>query len=307
MARRMERKSARILAFLLALIMLGSVFAYMMKGGSAEHRPVSYRLDDFRSYVNWTPGGVYYFKYFNFTHLAQLESNDPMREYINSNLQDVLIGAVFSRAVLETPSGISNVLVADYRTAISLYFVDANMGKIYFAKEDEVRYGNFTLQVRRGGIALVNQTSPIIVGYKPLVEKAIDVIEGKSVSAGNETYQYLSRINGSFAYAFFTYGDLVRASFKSGNESVADFFFEGYRYNFVNTSYEKIWAMHFIGNYFFGGMNESEKNFEYYKVKNFDDGLSIAVMEDKNFTKVVNAQPNILSWHISFNTTQNEG
>ena len=65
--------------------------------------------------------------------------------------------------------------------------------------------------------------------------------------------------------------------------------------------------MHFIGNYFFSGMNESEKNFEYYKVKNFDDGLSIAVMEDKNFTKVVNAQPNILSWHISFNTTQNEG
>ncbi|WP_290598027.1 MULTISPECIES: hypothetical protein [unclassified Archaeoglobus] len=307
MVRKMERKSARILAFLLALIMLGSVFAYMMKGGPAEHRPVSYRLDDFRSYVNWTPDGAYYIQYFNFTYLAQLESNDPMKNYIDSNLQDVLIGAVFSRAVLEMTSGISKIFVVNYMTAIPLYFVDANMGKIYFAKEDEVKYGNFTLQVRKGGIALVDRTSPIILGYKPLVERAIDVIEGKNVSAGNETYQYLSRINGSFAYAFFMYGESARASFKSGNESVADFFFEGYRYNFTNNSYEKVWALHFIGNYFFGKMNESEKNFEYYKVKNFGDGLSIAVMEDKDFTKVVNAQPNILSWKISFNTTQNEG
>jgi len=304
MARKMEKKSARILAFLLALIMIGSVFAYMMRSGSAEKREVEFRLDDFRSYVNWTPDGVYYMQYYNFTYLAQLEANDPMKDYVNSKLQNVLVSAVFSRAVLEITSGISQILVANYMTAIPLYFVDANMGKVYFAKEDETKYGNFTLQVRKGGIALVDQTSPVIVGYKPLVERAIDVIEGKNVSTGKETYRYLSRINGSFAYAFIMYGEPAKASFRSGNKSIVDFFFEGYRYNFINNSYEKIWALHFLGNYFFGGMNESEKNFEYYKVKNFKDGLSIAVMEDKNFTKVIEARPNILSWQISYDITE---
>jgi len=301
MARQMEKKSARILAFLLALIMIGSVFAYMMRGGMVEKREVEYRLDNFRDYANWTPDGVYYMQYYNLTYLAYLDKNDPMRSYIESNLKDVFIPAIFSRSVLETTAGISKVFVANYMTAIPLYFVDANMGKVFFAKEDEITHGKFTVQVRRGGIAFVDQTSPIIVGYKPLVDKALDAIEGKNTSAGNYTYKYLSRINGSFAYALIMYGDVVKQSVRIGNESPADFFFQGYRYNYENNSYESVWAMHFSGNYFFGRMNESEKNFEYYKFRNFDDGLSIAVMEDKDFNKVVNARPNILSFQISFN------
>ena len=90
---------------------------------------------------------------------------------------------------------------------------------------------------------------------------------------------------------------------KAGNESVGDFFFEGYRYNFANNTYEKVWAIHFLDHFFFGKMNESEKDFQYYKVKNFEDNFGIAVMEDANFTKVLKARPNILSWSISFNTT----
>ncbi len=302
----MEKKSARALAFLLALIMLGSVFAYMMRGSSTEQREVVARLGDFRSYVNWTPYGVYYMQYYNLSYLTRLEKNDPLASFVHKNLESVLIPAIFSRSVFETTSGIYKVFVADYRTAVPLYLVDANMGRVYFAKDDKVTYGNFTLQVRKGGIALVDQTSPIIVGYKPLVEKAIDALEGKAASSSNETYRYLSRINGSFAYAFIMYGEPVKASIRSGNESVADFYFEGYRYNFVNRSYEKVVAMHFIGNYFFGKLNESEKNFEYYKVKNFQDGLSIAVMEDKNFTRAISAKPNILTWKISFQTPENE-
>ncbi len=303
MARKMEKKSARLLALILALIMIGSVFAYMMRGGYSEKREVKYRLDDFREYVNWTPDGVYYFQYFNFTQLSQLDADDPMAKFVNDNMQNALISAVFSRTVLETSSGIHRILIANYMTAIPLYFVDANMGKVYFAKEDEIKHGEFTLQVRRGGIAFVGEVSPFIIGYKPLVENATDLISGNGNSAGNFTYRYLSRINGSFAYATFMYGDTARASMRAGNESVGDFFFEGYRYNFKNNTYEKVWAIHFLGNFFFGGMNESEKNFQYYRVKNFKDNFGIAVMEDANFTKVLNARPNILKWSIVVNTT----
>ncbi len=303
MARKMEKKSARLLALILALIMIGSVFAYMMRGGYSEKREVKYRLDDFREYVNWTPDGVYYFQYFNFTQLSQLGADDPMAKFINNNMKDVLISAVFSRTVLEVPSGIHKIFVANYMTAVPLYFIDANMGKVYFAREDEVKHGEFTLQVRRGGIAFVGEVSPFIIGYKPLVENATDLISGSGKSAGNFTYRYLSRINGSFAYAMFMYGDPAKASMRAGNESVGDFFFEGYRYNFKNNTYEKVWAIHFIGNFFFGKMNESEKNFQYYKYRMLKDGLGIAVMEDANFTKVLAARPNILKWSISFNTT----
>ena len=307
MARRMERKSARLLALLLALIMIGSVFAYMLRGGSAEKREVIYRLDGFREYVNWTPADAVYIQYYNLSYTSKLGKDDPLASMIISDLNKLLIPAIFSRQVLEVTGGISQVMIADFGEAMPLYFVDARMSKIYFTNESEIQHGNFTLKVRRPGIALVSELSPLVVGYKPLVEKAVDTVEGKYPSFGNKSYSYLSRINGGFAYAFFASGDVVRQWIRSGNESPADFFFEGYRYNFNNNSYEKVWAMHFEGNYFFGGMNESEKNFEYYKVQNFDDGLSIAIMEDKNFTRVVNARPNILTWQISFNTTENEG
>ncbi len=307
MARKMEKKSARLLAFLLALIMIGSVFAYMMRGGHPETREVSARLENFRGYVNWTPVDARYIEYYNLSYLTNLDRNDPLATMVNQKLNQLLVPAIFSRQVFEVTGGISQIMVADFGGTIPLYFVDAQMNKIYFAKEGEEKYGNFTIQLKRPGIALVSELSPIVVGYKPLVEKALDTVEGKYPAFGIDTYKYLSRINGSFAYAFIMQGDAVRKAIKIGNESPADFFFEGYRYNFQNNSYEKVWAMHFEGNYFFGAINESEKNFEYYKVQNMEDGLSIAVMEDKNFTRVVNAMPNILTWQISFNTTENEG
>jgi len=301
MVKRMERKSARLLALLLALIMLGSVFAYMLKGGNVERREVIYRLEDFREYVNWTPADASYVRYYNLSYVSMLGKNDPISNMVTSELNELLIPAIFSRQVFEITGGISQIMVVDFGGSVPLYFVDAGMSKIYFAGEGEIQHGNFTLKVRRPGIALVSEVSPMIVGYKPLVEKAVDTLEGKYPSFGNNSYDYLSRINGSFAYALFAYGDVVRDWIRIGNESPADFFFLGYRYNFNNSSYEKVWAMHLEGNYFFGGMNESEKNFEYYKFQNFEDGLSIAIMEDKDFNKVVNAVPNILKIQIHYN------
>ncbi len=306
MARRMEKRSARLLALLLALIMLGSVFAYMSRGGgTTEKREVFLRLDDFREYVNITPAGAYYLQYVNLSYLSTLPRDDPLRKYCEDQLKNMLVSAVFSRTVLEVPKGFSRIFSASYAgIAIPLYFVDANMSKIYFSKDREERYGEFTIQVRNNGIALIDQISPFVVGYTPLVAKVADIVNDPERSVGNYTYTYLSRINGTFAYAYFMYGDVVKDAVKAENESVADFFFEGYRYNLTSGNYEKVWAMHFIGNYFFAKMNESERNFEFYTVENFDDGLGIAVMGDKNFSKVLQAKPNILSWKIIVNSTQ---
>ncbi len=298
MAKRMEKRSARILAFLLALIMLGSVFAYMMRSGNVEKREVLLKLNDFREYVNITPKGAYYFEYVNLKQLVTLDREDPLRQFVEKKLNDLLVRSIFSRTVLEVPGGFEEIFVASYNPAVSLYFVNTNMSKVYFAKDSEVKYGNFTVQLRKGGLALIDELSPFVVGYTPLVRKVVDVVEGREDSVGNETYKYLSRINGSFVYASFVYGDVAKQAIKAENESVADFFFEGYRYNATNGSYEKVWAMHFIGNFFFGKMNKTEQKFEYYRVYNFNDGFGIAVMGDKNFTKVVEARPRILSWKI---------
>jgi len=305
MARRMEKKSARILAFILALIMLGSVFAYMTRGSRAEQRELLNRTEDFRDYFSWVPEGAKYAQYYNLSYASLLGKNDPLAELVSTELQKNLISTLFSRQILELTGGIHQMMILDYGKTIPLYFIDVGEGKVYFAKEGEVKYGNYTVQLRRGEIALVSELSPIVYGYKPLVLETLDAVEGKNESLG-KVKEYLMRINGSFAYAFIAYGDHVRDWIKIGNESPTDFFFEGYRFNFENKSYEKVWAMHFEGNYFFGGINESEKSFEFYKVENFEDGLSVAVMEDKNFTNVVNAMPNILTWQITLNPPENE-
>ncbi len=300
----MEKRSARIIALILALIMIGSVFAYMMRGNSPEKRKVVLKLNDFREYVNITPKGAYYFQYVNFQSLGQFTKDNPLKQYVDNKLDNILVPTIFSRSVLEVTRGIYSVFEATYGPGISLYFVDANQSRVFFAKKGEFKYHNFTIQYF-GNIALMDQTSPFVVGYAPLVMKVVDVIQKRNESVGKDIYKYLARINGSFVYADFMYGNIVKMAMKSNNTSIADFFFEGFRYNATDGLYEKVWAIHFLGNYFFAAMNKSEQNFAYYTFKNYPDGLSVAVMGDKDFTKVLYAKPRILAWKIIL--TKNEG
>ncbi len=131
------------------------------------------RLNDFRDYVNWTPADAVYVQYYNLSYTSKLGSKDPLASMVTTDLNKLLIPAIFSRQVLEVTSGISQVMIADFGESVPLYFVDAGMGKIYFAKEGEVKHGNFTLQVRRPGIALVSELSPLVVGHKPLLRRLL--------------------------------------------------------------------------------------------------------------------------------------
>jgi hypothetical protein len=297
----MEKKSARILAVILAFIMLGSVFAYMMRGTrNVETREVVIRLDDFREYVKYVPRGAIFFEYVNMSYL-QLPEGDQLRYTVNKMLQDLLIREIFSRSIIEIPHGFTQILRVYYPNNMPLYFVDAKMTKIYFAKQDEMKVGNYSVPVRPG-IALFDKISPFVIGNPTAVRVVVEIFQGKDESVANETYPYLSRINGSFLYAWFTFGEAAGRVLKVNNTSISDFFFEGWGYNPINNTYYKTWGVHFIGNYFFSKTNETE----FCKIKNFEDGFSVAVLEDRDFGKIVQAQPRILSYKITFkpvNTT----
>jgi hypothetical protein len=294
----MEKRSARILALILALIMLGSVFAYMSKGGGGQKRDVELRLNDFREYFNITPDGAYYCEYVNLSYLY-LDQNDPLRNYVDERVRGILRGDVFSRSIIEIPSGFTQILAVYYDTP--LYFIDENRSKVYFAFEDQIEHGNHTIKVRPG-LALLDSISPIALGFPSNVEKVADILDGKSSGVSNRIYPYLSRINGSFYYAWLVYGDNAKQLLKDNNTGITDFFFEGYRFNETNKSYEKVWGLHFLGNYFFARTNQTEYNI----IENYNDGFSVAILGDKNFTKLIQTQPRILSYQISFETPKNE-
>ena len=290
---RMEKRSARILAFVLALIMIGSVFAYVMRGGTQNKREVKEIFSDFRDYINITPKSAYLIEYVNLSYLY-LNKDDPLREYIDHKLKNILRPEIFSRSIISFPNGFRSIVLAYcYDTVQSyFYFVDTNLSKVYFAYNSELKIGNYTVKVRPG-IALLDEISPVVVGYIKPVSDVVEILEGNETGL-SEYHKYLSRINGSFLYAWYTYGDYAKSTIKANNSSMADFFFEGYRFNETNKSYEKVWALHFIGNYFFAKTNKTE----YCYIRSYDDGFSVAVLGDKNFTKLMKTNPRILMYQI---------
>ncbi len=296
MAQRMEKKSARILAFVLALIMLGSVFAYMLKGQRTVHeREIDLRLDNFREYVKYIPEGAIFFEYVNISYL-NLPQGDPLRQTVDKMVKDLLVREIFSRTILDIPYGFKQMLAAYYGT-MPLYFVDTNGRKIYFAAEDEIHVGKYTIAVRPG-VAVFDRMSPFVVGNPSLVRAVVQVLEGNRTSVENETYPYLSRINGTFLYAWFTIGKGAGKILKANNTTISDFFFEGWGYNEKNGTYYKVWGVHFLGNYFFS--KRHNESVEYVKIKNYKDQFSVARLEDPSFGKVLKAQPRILTYKISF-------
>ncbi|MEM2086016.1 MAG: hypothetical protein QXF06_01260 [Archaeoglobaceae archaeon] len=295
MARKLEKRSARILALILAFIMLGSVFAYMSGGSKVEKREVKLNLESFRDWINLAPeGGIFY--YFNLVELnnltKKLGAKDPLVNLTETGAINSLNSNYLSRHIVQFTHGINEFILAEYGS-YPLYFINENTSKVYFVKDSDYEIGDFKVEVSKYGVAMISEISPLVIGYAPIViEVAKNANENKKV----EYSYYLSKINGTFVLAFVAYGDSAGAVFRLNqtNESIVDFFFQGFRYNFTSQQYEKVWGAHFTQNYFFTEINETEKDFEYYYFENFEDGFSIAIMGDKNFTKVLDAKPNVM-------------
>jgi len=291
--KKLEKRSARILAIILAFIMLGSVFAYI-SGRTEEKRETKLSFNTLEA-AAYAPENYFIF-YYNLTEysklLKKLGKNDSMISYFEEYLESDLSYAssyYLNRRVVEFTHPINEMLAVRYGDYY-IYFINENSSKVYFAKQREERVNDFSVKVS-GSIAMVDEVNPLVIGYYPAI---LDVLK----NFGDNRTQYrelISRLNKTYLFSIMIFGNETGKYVRfSENESPIEFFFEGYRYNESALRYEKVWGIKFKENYFFTEKNETKRDFEYYYFENFEDNFSLAVMGDKNFTKVLNASAEII-------------
>ena len=284
MAKKMETKSARLLALLLALIMVGSVFAYMFRSSTTpSEREIKFEMGRFPKYLKYVPDGAQFIMYLDFN---LKDKDSELYKIQNDAFKSQLDPITFGHLAFANKVRIKDVLIAKY--PYPLYFVDVNRSKIYFAYENKEVYRGFTVKLRKN-VALIDEISPFVVGYPAFVYNVADLVENNS---NNYVYNYTSRVcnftTPDLSYALLIYGDYAKSQLKSKNESIGDYYLVAYRMN--GSLYEKVVAIHFIKNGFFVSTNKT-KNVTYYYFKNFDDGLSVAKIGSYNLTKLIEMNP----------------
>ncbi|ADB58161.1 hypothetical protein [Archaeoglobus profundus] len=293
MAKAHERKSARILAFILALIMVASALVYAFRNPSKpEEREIKFDMGkDWSDWIRYLPNNTGYIVYFNYT-----EKNETLKKFIYNRTLDSINPYVF-RDFRPTINYFRSLLIFDYYN----YLIDLNYSKVYFAYKQKDVYKNYTLKtgVAAGRLyTAVDETHPVILAYPSYAKAVIDTITGNLTSFTEDYGNYTSRINGSFSYAFILAGDTAKQVIMDNGTPIADFYFEGYRMN--GSVYEKVVGIHFLKYYFFVKTNKTVNETAYYYYENYDDGFSIAVMGSYNFTNLTQLMPEMRTVIIKF-------
>ncbi len=293
MAKAHERKSARLLAFVLALIMVASALVYAFRNPSKpEEREIKFDMgEDWKDWIRYLPNGTGYIVYLNYT-----EKNETLKKFIYNRTLNNINPYVF-RDFRPTINYFRSMMIFDYYN----YLIDLNRSKVYFAYKQKDVYKNFTLKtgVSAGRLyTVVDETHPVILAYPSYAKKVIDTITGNSTSFNEEYGNYTSRINGSFSYAFILAGDTAKSALTDNGTPIADFYFEGYRMN--GSVYEKVVGIHFLRYYFFVKTNKTANKTAYYYYENYDDGFSMAVMGSYNFTNLTQLMPEMRTVIIKF-------
>ncbi|WP_456327430.1 hypothetical protein [Archaeoglobus sp.] len=293
MAKAHERKSARLLAFVLALIMVASALVYAFRNPSKpEEREIKFDMgEDWKDWIMYLPNGTGYIVYLNYT-----EKNETLKKFIYNRTLNNINPYVF-RDFRPTINYFRSMMIFDYYN----YLIDLNRSKVYFAYKQKDVYKNFTLKtgVSAGRLyTVVDETHPVILAYPSYAKKVIDTITGNSTSFNEEYGNYTSRINGSFSYAFILAGDTAKSALTDNGTPIADFYFEGYRMN--GSVYEKVVGIHFLRYYFFVKTNKTANKTAYYYYENYDDGFSMAVMGSYNFTNLTQLMPEMRTVIIKF-------
>ncbi len=296
MARKMESKGARLLAILLALIMIGSVIAIMKPGTQRKTVPerevIFYFPESFQELTFQIPSGADHIIYVDFTD-SDPQLYSVLKQVVENNRDPVF----FHGLPLQ---GINSMMILRYPGVFpeKLYLIDVNKTKVFFTHDSEDNYKGFKIKSRQG-ISLVDGTSPFLLGTTHIVVKTLDVITGsENNTLGSEIGNYTKRMpQGRYNLVKVLRGDAIR-QFMHGNTSFFDFYLEAYRINKTpnGTFYEKVVLMNFIKN----GQFVSSNKTAYYSYTNFKDGLRIAVMGDTNLTKLMRLLPEmrIIEFHI---------
>ena len=303
MARRMESKGARILAILLALIMIGSVLTYAARRSQTTHeREVQFIFPDgFNGIISHIPPGTDQVVYVNMEN-----SNPRFSEILKRTVTNNMDSIFFSH--LRLSQGVKRFMVCSYSGNFPeiLYLIDVNRTRVFYTYESEDLYDGYKIKSNKG-VSLVDQTSPFLLGTTPIITKTLDVITKKAKrTLASEVGNYTSRMpNGDYNLIIMFKGNAVKQFVRGNTSNFFDFYLAAYRINASNPSYyEKVVLMRFVKN---GGFVSSNKT-AYYTYKNFKDGLSLAVMDDTNLTKLMQLEPEMRLIEIQpvkTNTTAN--
>ena len=302
MAKENKGRSARLLAFILALIMVASVLAYSFRNPSKpELREVKFDMgEDWRSWLEYIPNTTGYVVYFDYT-----EENDTLRSYIYNRtahyIYNVSQNPYLFRDFRPSIAFFSRMMITDLYNCL----IDVNRSKVYFAYKHKDTYKNFTMKVGRVVrwlYAMVDEVHPVILANPLYAMKIIDLMDNGTDCFLKDYGKYTSRINGSFSYTFLLAGESAKRALTDNGTPIADFYFEGYRMN--GSIYEKVVGMHFIGYYYFVKTNETLNRTTYYYYKNYDDRFSLAIMGSKNFTELTRLTPEIRTIIVKFNQTE---
>ena len=283
MAKPLEKKSAKILALILALIMLGSVLVYAFKGSyTAPSREIKYSVSDFKGTLKLVSDSskIYYLNF----RTADPDLTQLIEAYWQSLSQDYVFRYIRFTSVNST-------IYAEYPPVSLgyypyLFLFDVGNSKVFFTYDEKQEYDGITLKLK-GSYGMAENVNPIAVGTVDAVMGYVDVISGKRKV--NNTYaEYIAKLPDlDYRFVVMLTGDsadqVIRMNKSVG--AVTDFYFEGIAINKTG-GYDKVVAINFKQNVFFVKSNVTA----YYNVTRYDS-LNIAFMHDTNFTKIVTAKP----------------
>ncbi len=296
MAKAHEKRSARFLALILALIMVASALVLLFRSPSTkEEREIKFDMGNcWKDWIRYLPNTTQYVFFVNFE-----EKNETLKSFIyNQTLKSLYsnrLSFYLFRDFRPSIQSFKRMMVFDYYN----YLIDVNRSKVYFAYQKKTSYRNFTLKVgdvAGRNYALIDETHPVILARPIYAEKIIDDLYGSKNFTSE--YNYTSRINGSFSYVFILAGDLAKRTLTDNGTPIADFYFEGYRMN--GSIYEKVVGIHFLKYYFFVKTNKTANETAYYYYKNYDDMFSVAKIGSYNLTNLTGMMPEIRTIVIRF-------
>jgi hypothetical protein len=296
-----EKRSARLLALFLALIMVGSAIAIAFRGmgpSKMETRSVKFSFKTFNEWLKCVPptDEVIYVSLKNCT-------NATLWNYLQRVMDNNMISGFFEPVSFTTP--IQRMLIAFYPNGL-LYLVDINMSKMVATGEKvnvngiDVWVKNVNIYNRYYEVAATPEISPAIVGTAPQVEESIKAITSNTTNMEELVGNYTAKIPGNFNAAFVFYGKKAESILQMNNTPYGDFYFAGIRMN--GSLFEKVVAIHFIQPGGFVESNNTSSEFAHYWVKNYvNESLSVAVMDSGNLTKILNAEPEMRVISVHWN------
>lgn len=284
MVKPLEKKSAKLLAFILALIMLGSVLVYALKGSyTTPKRDVLYESEGFKETLKLLSDSlqVYYLSFRagdpNMVSIIDAYwknfATDPVLSYVRFTELDSMYYAIYNQSELGyTPY---------------MYLFDVGNSKVFFSYDSKQDYMGVTVKIKNG-YGLAENTNPVALGTLDAVMQYIDSISGNRDINGSYA-QYIDRLPDlNYDFAIVLFGEAANQSIRlnGSNGRIADFYFEGISVN-ESGGYDKVVAINFNQNIFFVN---AENVTEYYNVTRYDS-LNIAFMHDTSFTKILTAKP----------------